>query len=79
MSAEGDAGIDAPEGRVTIDPASQHLSHHMRMVSVNDRHEVAVLKDFGEIKPYWLGQVGCNLTKRDDNEQYSPSSLPRKS
>ncbi len=77
--ASGAVAIDAPEGRITIDPASQHLSHAMRMISVNERHEVTVLKDFGDIKPYWLGQVGCDLTKRDDNEQYSPSSLPGKS
>lgn len=77
--AAGDATIDAPEGRITVDPASQHLSHHMRLIAVDEKHQVSVLKDFGEIKPYWLSQVGCDLTKRDDNEQYSPSSLPRKS
>ena len=27
---------------------------------------------FGEIKPYWLGEVGCDLTKADPKEQYAP-------
>lgn len=76
--AKGDVTIDAPEGRITLDPASQHMSHRMRMISVDKDHKVTVLKDFGDIKPYWLGQVGCDLTKKDDNEQYSPSSLPKR-
>ena len=74
--AEGDACIDAPEGRICIDPKSQHTSHHMRMISVDADHNVEVIKDFGEIKPYWLGEIGCDLTKNDPNEQYSPSNLP---
>ena len=32
--ATGDACIDAPEGKVCIDPKSQHTSHRMRLISV---------------------------------------------
>lgn len=74
--AQGDACIDAPEGKICIDPKSQHTSHHMRMIKVDADHNVEVIKDFGEIKPYWLGEIGCDLTQNDPNEQYSPSSLP---
>ncbi len=76
--ATGNACIEAPEGKICIDPKSQHTSHHMRLIGVNADHSVKVIKDFGEIKPYWLGEVGCDLTKADPKEQYSPSNLPKK-
>jgi len=76
--AQGDAGIDAPEGHIVIDPKSQHTSHHMRLLGVDAHNEVHVIKDFGIIQPYWLGQVGCDLTKHDPKEQYTPDHLPNK-
>ena len=74
--AAGDACIDAPEGEICIDPMSQHTSHHMRMIGVNPDHSVRVIRDFGLIEPYWLGEIGCDLTKEDPKEQYTPTSLP---
>jgi len=75
--AQGDAGIDAPEGHIVIDPKSQHTSHRMRLLAVDEHNAVHVIKDFGTIQPYWLGQVGCDLTKRDPKEQYTPDHLPK--
>ena len=77
--ATGDACIDAPEGKVCIDPKSQHTSHRMRLISVGPKHEVKVEKDYGTIQPYWLGEIGCDLTKKNDKDQYTPSHLPKKS
>lgn len=77
--ATGEACIDAPEGQVCIDPKSQHTSHRMRLISVGPQHEVKVEKDYGTIKPYWLGEIGCDLTKKNDKDQYTPSHLPKKS
>jgi branched-chain amino acid transport system substrate-binding protein len=77
--ATGNACINAPEGKICIDPKSQHTSHHMRLISVDDKHQVSVVKDYGVIQPYWLGQIGCDLTKKNDKKQYSPSDLPKKS
>ena len=31
------------------------------------------------IQPYWLGEIGCDLTKKNDKDQYTPSHLPNKS
>lgn len=76
--ATGDACIDAAEGKVCIDPKSQHTSHRMRLVSVGPKHEISVDKDYGEIKPYWLSQIGCDLTKKNDKDQYTPTHLPKK-
>ena len=76
--ATGKACVNAPEGTICIDPKSQHTSHRMRLISVNDKHDVTVVKDYGVIQPYWLGQIGCDLTKKNDRKQYSPSDLPKK-
>jgi ABC-type branched-subunit amino acid transport system substrate-binding protein len=77
--AAGEACIDAGEGKVCIDPKSQHASHQMRLIAVDDKHKVNVLKDYGTIQPYWLGKIGCDLTKNNDKKQYTPSDLPKKS
>ncbi|PDQ22789.1 urea ABC transporter substrate-binding protein [Mesorhizobium sanjuanii] len=74
--ATGEACVDSPEGKICIDPKSQHTSHQMRLISVNDKHEVETGHDFGVIKPYWLGEIGCDLTKDNPQAQYSPSNLP---
>jgi branched-chain amino acid transport system substrate-binding protein len=76
--ATGDACIDAPEGKVCIDPKSQHTSHRMRLISVGPKHEITVEKDYGIIQPYWLSEIGCDLTKKNDKDQYTPSHLPTK-
>jgi branched-chain amino acid transport system substrate-binding protein len=76
--ASGKACIEAPEGKICIDPKSQHTSHRMRLISVNEKHEVKVLKDYGVIQPYWLGEIGCDLTKKNDKKQYTPTDLPKK-
>ena len=77
--ATGQACIAAPEGQVCIEPKSQHTSHRMRLIAVDDKHAVKVIKDYGTIQPYWLGQIGCDLTKKNDRKQYTPSDLPKKS
>jgi len=76
--ATGKACIEAPEGQICIDPKSQHTSHRMRLIAVDAKHNVKVVKDYGVIQPYWLGQIGCDLTKKNDQKQYSPSDLPKK-
>jgi len=76
--AAGKACIDAPEGKICVDPKSQHTSHRMRLISVDEKHNVKVLKDYGVIQPYWLGEIGCDLTKKNDKKQYTPTDLPKK-
>ena len=76
--ATGDACIEAPEGKVCVDPKSQHTSHRMRLISVGPKHKIKVEKDYGTIQPYWLSEIGCDLTKKNDKDQYTPSHLPTK-
>jgi branched-chain amino acid transport system substrate-binding protein len=77
--AAGDMCIDAPEGKLCMEPKSQHSAHQMSLISVDEKHAVKVLKDYGVIRPYWLEEIGCDLTKKNDRKQYTPSDLPKKS
>jgi urea ABC transporter substrate-binding protein len=76
--AQGDVCFDAPEGKVCIDPKSQHMSHTIYMAKVGEDHKVTFPKVWNDIKPYWLGDAGCDLTKSDPMTQYTPSNPPKK-
>jgi branched-chain amino acid transport system substrate-binding protein len=75
--ATGEACIDAPEGEICIDPKSQHVTHRMTQISVDENHDVTVERSWDRIEPYWLGEIGCDLTEYDPKEQYTPSYLPQ--
>ncbi|MCE7030538.1 urea ABC transporter substrate-binding protein [Jiella avicenniae] len=77
--AEGDVCMDAPEGHVCIDPKSQHMSHTIYLAKVGEDHSITFPKVWDDIKPYWLGDVGCDLTKDNPEAQYTPSDNPKKS
>lgn len=76
--ASGGACIDAPGGKMRIDPKSQHTTQHMRLFAVDADHRVTEVADFGMVEPNWLGEVGCDLTKADPKTQYSLSKLPNR-
>ncbi|WP_336739897.1 urea ABC transporter substrate-binding protein [Aureimonas altamirensis] len=76
--AKGDVCFDAPEGNVCLDPKSQHMSHTIYLAKVEDDHSISFPKVWNDIKPYWLGDSGCDLTKNDPSEQYTPSNPPPK-
>jgi branched-chain amino acid transport system substrate-binding protein len=76
--AQGDVCVDAPEGKVCIDPKSQHASHTIYLARVGEDHSISFPKIWNDIKPYWLGDAGCDLTKSDPKAQYTPSNPPPK-
>ncbi|KQT48968.1 urea ABC transporter substrate-binding protein [Aureimonas sp. Leaf454] len=76
--AKGDVCFDAPEGKVCLDPKSQHMSHTIYLAKVGEDHSISFPKVWDDIKPYWLGDAGCDLTKNDPSEQYTPSNPPPK-
>lgn len=77
--AAGDVCFDGPSGKVCLDPKSQHMSHTIFLAKVNADHSIAFPKVWDNIKPYWLGDAGCDLTTSDPSEQYTPSNPPKKS
>jgi branched-chain amino acid transport system substrate-binding protein len=77
--AQGDVCMDAPEGKVCLDPKSQHMSHTIYLARVGEDHSISFPNVWEDIKPYWLGDAGCDLTKDNPNAQYTPSNPPAKS
>ena len=76
--AKGDVCMDAPEGKVCLDPKSQHMSHTIYLAKVGADHSITFPKVWEDVKPYWLGEAGCDLTKSDPSAQYTPSNPPPK-
>ncbi|MDE4912105.1 urea ABC transporter substrate-binding protein [Methylobacterium sp. 092160098-2] len=75
--AAGDVCVDAPEGKVCIDPKSQHASHTISLAKVDEKHAISFPKTWDNIQPYWLGKAGCDLTQKDPMAQYTPSNPPK--
>jgi branched-chain amino acid transport system substrate-binding protein len=46
-------------------------------VRVGKGHEVTIPKIWKDIKPYWLGDNGCDLANKADYSQYTPSNPPK--
>ena len=69
---------DGPSGVVSIDPKSHHGSHTIFLVEVGKGHKVSIPKIWKDIKPYWLGDSGCDLPNKTDYSQYTPSNPPTK-
>lgn len=70
---QGDVCFDGPSGKVCLDPKSQHMSHTIYLARVTEDHKIEFPKVWNDIKPYWLGEAGCDLTKNDPSAQYTPS------
>lgn len=65
--------FDAPEGPVTLDPATHHLTRDIRIVVVDDGHKLSFPETFTQVKPDWLSAVkGVDLTKKPEFVQYEP-------
>jgi branched-chain amino acid transport system substrate-binding protein len=61
--------IDAPSGKVTIDPPTHHCILDVHIAEVKDK-KLVVLEDFPQQKPADTAAV-CNLIKNpNDNQQY---------
>jgi len=74
---ESGISFDGPSGVVTIDPKSHHGSHTIFLVRVGKGHEVTIPKIWKDIKPYWLGDTGCDLANKADYSQYTPTNPPK--
>jgi urea transport system substrate-binding protein len=75
----GDICTDGPSGKVCIDPKSHHLTHTIYLAHVKADHSIEFPKVWNDIKPYWLGDAGCNLAVKGDTSQYTPSNPPKRS
>jgi len=65
--------LDAPEGTVTLDGATHHINHNMRIARADEKHN---LEFFGEQKvdeTFLSETVGCDLREVAETTQYRPA------
>jgi urea ABC transporter substrate-binding protein len=73
---ESGLSFDAPEGQVTLDGATHHLAMMIRMAQVQPDHSIKFVHNFGMIEPWWLRDIGVDLTQKAESRQYLPSDDP---
>jgi branched-chain amino acid transport system substrate-binding protein len=70
---ESGISFDAPEGRVYLDPKTHHLVRDVRIVVVDENHELHFPKTYEQVWPDWLSrEKGVDLTKKPEFVQYEP-------
>jgi branched-chain amino acid transport system substrate-binding protein len=75
--------VEAPEGTVTTDPETHHVTHQIRLARADENHEIT-FRNQQAVEPYWLRETpypGCDLTQTtgasEDEEmtQYQPQGV----
>jgi len=71
--------ISAPSGELTLDGATHHMEHEMRVARADENHEIS-FDGQRRIEPTFLreeveGGAGCDLTTEDKTTQYVPSDV----
>ena len=75
--------VEAPEGTVTTDPETHHVTHQIRLARADENHEIT-FRNQQAVEPYWLRETpypGCDLTETtgasEDEEmtQYQPQGV----
>jgi urea transport system substrate-binding protein len=69
--------MDGPGGEVCIDPKSHHTSMSIYLAEVKKDHSIVVDQTWKGVRPSWLAEIGCDLTKNPDTSQYTPTNLPK--
>lgn len=70
---ESGLAFDAPEGKVYLDPKTHHLVRDIRIVVVDDKHNLSFPETYPQVWPDWLSkEKGVDLTKKAEFKQYEP-------
>ncbi|MGN6772756.1 MAG: ABC transporter substrate-binding protein [Rhizobiaceae bacterium] len=73
---ESGIGIEAPAGWMFMDPATHHMSQHIRMASCDEKHNITFVQEWPSIEPWWTRRLGVNLVKTPEFKQYTPADDP---
>lgn len=68
--------VEAPEGTVTTDPKSHHVTHQIRLARADENHEIS-FQNQQAVDPYWLSQTpypGCDLTETIGTSEDEPTT-----
>jgi branched-chain amino acid transport system substrate-binding protein len=71
--------ISAPSGELTLDGATHHMEHEMRVAGADENHEITFTNN-RRIGPSFLREEvedgsGCDLREEDKTTQYVPSDV----
>jgi urea transport system substrate-binding protein len=66
--------VEAPAGDITLDPATHHMNHTMRVAHADENHEITFDEE-RTIEPAFLQEVGCDLTEAAEQTQYEPDAF----
>lgn len=65
--------VNAPSGKVTIDPKTHHAIKNVYLVHADENHKITFPQKWENVVPDWLSkEKGVDLTKKADNKQYTP-------
>jgi urea transport system substrate-binding protein len=73
---ESGIGLEAPAGWMFMDPATHHMSQHIRMASCDEKHNITFVQEWPSIEPWWTRRLGVNLVKTAEFKQYTPADDP---
>ena len=65
--------FDAPEGDVSLDGATGHVNHTMRIARADDSHEIEFFEQQQIDETFLSETVGCDLRKVVETRQYTPT------
>lgn len=69
---ESGISFDAPEGTITVDGMTHHVTHNVHLGRAGEDHGIEIVKTWENIEPFWLRDMGVDLTKNTESRQYSP-------
>jgi len=65
--------FDAPEGTVTLDGATHHISHNMRIARADENHNIEFFGAEKTEETFLSETVGCDLREVAETTQYRPA------
>jgi branched-chain amino acid transport system substrate-binding protein len=65
--------FDAPEGRVTLDGATHHVNHNMRIARADEHHEIEFFGEETKPERFLSETVGSDLREVAETTQYRPA------
>lgn len=65
--------FDAPEGTVTLDGATHHINHNMRIARADEDHNIEFFGEEKKEETFLSERVGCDLREVAETTQYRPA------
>jgi branched-chain amino acid transport system substrate-binding protein len=67
--------VDAPEGDISLNGATHHMTHHMRVAKADENHEIQFSDDSYIEEQFLQNDIGCDLTTEAETTMYEPADF----